>query len=226
MSERRAGDDLDPSEWSNPTATYDRVAPLYAEAFGDELNDKPFDRDLLIRFAEATRPRASAVGPVCDLGCGPGQIGAFLAEHGVEVMGIDLSEGMVAQARRCSPNLTFAQGDMTKLALSDGALTGIACFYALIHLPRVVVPVALAEMRRVLAERGDLLLAVHGGQGTLHAEEMLGQPAELDATLFLLPELRQLIEHAGFKVVEAHERAPYPREHPTPRLYVWATRRA
>ena len=79
-------------------------------------------------------------------------------------------------------------------------------------------------MARVLVPGGSLLVAAHGGRGTLHADEMVGQPADLDVTLFSLPELSALIQHAGFAIVEAHERAPYEVEHPTQRLYVWATR--
>jgi ubiquinone/menaquinone biosynthesis C-methylase UbiE len=226
MSEPVAGKDIDPAEWADAAATYDTVASSYADTFLHELDHKPFDRELLTRFAEALRPQAGADAPVCDLGCGPGHIGAFLAALGVPVVGIDLSEGMVAQARRCHPTLHFSQGDMTALDLPDHALSGIACFYALIHIPRSLVPVALVEVRRVLVDGGALLVAVHGGQGTVHATEMLEHPVALDATLFSLPELTTLLESAGFGVVEAYERPPYELEHPTPRLYVWATRGA
>jgi SAM-dependent methyltransferase len=211
----------DQPRWADPAATYDRVASAYADRFVDELDHKPFDRDLLARFA--ARTGSSAPHPICDLGCGPGHVGAYLAAHGADVIGIDLSAGMVAQARLSYPSLTFSQGDMTSLPLPDATLSGIVCFYALIHVPRPRVPVALGEMERTLARGGALLVAVHGGQGTLHADEMVGQPADLDVTLFSLTELADLVEEAGFAVVEAHERAPYAAEHPTQRLYIWAT---
>jgi SAM-dependent methyltransferase len=146
-----------------------------------------------------------------------------LAANGVDAVGIDLSAGMVEQARLAYPALSFSQGNMTALALPDNTFTGIVCFYALIHVPRSQVPTALWEMSRVLVRGGALLVAVHGGQGTVHADQMVGQPADLDATLFSLAELSELIQRAGFTVVEAHERAPYEVEHPTQRLYVWAT---
>ena len=226
MSEPVPGDDIDPAKWADPAATYDKVASAYADRFLHELDHKPFDRELLTRFADNMRPRAGAEAPVCDLGCGPGHIGAFLADLGLDVVGVDLSEGMVAQARRSYPSLRFSQGDMTALDLPDRSLSGIACFYALIHIPRSRVPVALGEMHRVLAEEGALLVAVHGGRGTLHATEMLEQPVELDATLFTLSELTDLLGAAGFDLVESHERAPYELELATPRLYVWGTRGA
>jgi SAM-dependent methyltransferase len=224
VSDRIPQGDIDPAAWSDHAATYDHVASLYAEKFVHELAHKPFDRDLLDRFAAALASRATAAAPVCDVGCGPGHIGAYLADRDVAVVGIDLSSGMVAQARQCFGSLTFSVGDMTALTLADQSLTGIACFYALIHLPRSAVPVALAEMHRVLAGNGELLLAVHGGQGTLFADTMLGQPVRLNATLFTLTELSGLVESAGFSIVEAHERAPYAEESATQRLYLWARR--
>jgi hypothetical protein len=49
--------------------SYDTIADEYARHVYGELEHKPFDRDLLTRFAAATTGR----GPVCDMGCGPGQ---------------------------------------------------------------------------------------------------------------------------------------------------------
>jgi SAM-dependent methyltransferase len=112
------------------------------------------------------------------------------------------------------------------LGLLNGSLQGIICFYALIHLPRVTVPGVLRELRRVLAVGGALLLAVHGGEGSLHVTEMMEQPANLDTTLFSLSELVGLVEAAGFDLVEKHRREPYSNEFPTERLYVWAVARA
>jgi SAM-dependent methyltransferase len=216
--------EADPIRWADPAETYDRVASAYADTFVHELDHKPFDRQLLNRFATTVRPTTSTTAPVWDLGCGPGHVAAFLAELGLDVIGLDLSAGMVAEAGRRYPSLTFARGDMTSLNLADQGLGGIVCFYALIHIPRTEVPLALREMFRVLAPARPLLLAVHGGHGTLHADEMVGQSADLDVTLFSLTELCELLEQAGLHVVEAHERAPYEAEHPTPRLYVWAER--
>jgi SAM-dependent methyltransferase len=223
LSEPHPLDEVHGTRWADPAPTYDRVAAAYADRFRNELDDKPFDRELLERFS-ATAAVASE-SAVCDVGCGPGHIGAFLAALGMDVIGIDRSAGMVTQARRDNPTLAFFQGDMTSLALRDEAVAAIVCSYALIHIPRDRVPHTLRELRRVLVVGGALLVAVHGGEGTLHADEMVGQQADLDATLFRLSELSELLEKAGLSVEEAHERAPYGAEHPTPRLYVWATRR-
>src|SRR6476469_4914219 len=63
-----------------------------------------------------------AVG--AHLGCGPGRVAAFLAAKGVEVVGIDLSLGMLEMARRAHPDLRCAVGDLGALPLANRSLDG------------------------------------------------------------------------------------------------------
>jgi SAM-dependent methyltransferase len=223
LSESDPIGEAEPARWADPAPTYDRVASVYAERFRDELDGKPFDRELLRRFAAKVATTPDSI--ICDVGCGPGHVGAFLADLGQRVFGIDRSAGMVAQARSDHPTVAFVQGDMTSLALLDEAVEAVVCFYALIHILRTQVLHTLRELRRVVGAGGAVLVAVHGGEGVLHVDEMVGQQADLDVTLFSLTELSELLEEAGLSVEEAHERAPYGDEHPTLRLYVWASRR-
>src|SRR6266581_8858125 len=68
-------------------------------------------------------------------------------------------------ARRLNPTLDFHQGNFFALELADGALAGIAAFYSLIHCARDELGRAVAELSRVLAPGGRLLMAVHAGTG-------------------------------------------------------------
>ena len=70
---------------------YDRVSSTYSGKFQNELDSKPFEREVLERFAEHTRGRSQ----VCDIGCGPGQIGRYPHDRGVDIYGIDFSPRMV-----------------------------------------------------------------------------------------------------------------------------------
>lgn len=199
-------------------ASYDAVAGSYAEQFFDELSRKPFDRDVLDAFVAACPP----AGRVLDVGCGPGQVAAYLVDHGVEASGVDLSPAMIETARRLTPGVDFTVGDMRRLAWTDGALAGVTAFYSLIHIERHQVPEVLREFARVLAPGGRLLLAVHGGSGNVQRDEFLGHAVPFAATLFTLGEIASLVEDAGFWVDAAHQREPYSFEHPTPRIYVAA----
>src|SRR5690242_14839547 len=126
--------------------SYDQVAPEYAEKFKNEMDDKPFDRDCLDRLAREVGP----LGPICDLGCGPGQIARYLHHKGVETFGVDLSPNMVREAQRLNPEIHFHQGDMLALPDADESWGGIAAFYCIIHIPRDQIVEALREMKRVL----------------------------------------------------------------------------
>ncbi len=61
-----------------------------------------------------TRIDAAAPAEVVDLGCGPGNLTALLAERwpGARVAGIDSSADMIARARRDSPGIDFEVGDV------------------------------------------------------------------------------------------------------------------
>jgi SAM-dependent methyltransferase len=187
-------------------SSYNRVAADYAERIAGELKHKPFDRELLDHFAALTLGR----GVVCDLGCGPGHVGQYLLERGVDVMGIDLSPGMLEEARRLSPGIDFREGDMRAIPGDDGSWAGIVCFYAIIHLPPEDVAKALREMSRVLQPDGLLLLAFHLGQGSVHNEDWWGHEVSVDAYFYELKEVQRQVAEAGLEAIEARERAPYP----------------
>lgn len=219
--------------WPDLAKSYDAVAADYAAAFAEELAGKPFDRDLLDRFAATVAAGGGGGGgggdggggggPVWDVGCGPAaHITRYLADRGVQAVGADLSPGVVEHASKTQPGLTFHVADMRALPTGDASLRGIVAFYSLIHLPREQLPVAFTEFRRALAPGGDLLVSMHGGTGEFASGQFLGHAVEFRATLVGLDELVDLAKAGGFTVVESHARPPYEQEHPTERLYVWA----
>ena len=110
MSEPARGHDPDDARWADPAPAYDALAGAYAERFMDELDAKPFDRDLLERWSAAIPPLRGTIGPVADIGSGPGQIGAFVASHRPRVICLDRSLPMTAQVRRHQQSLSALGG--------------------------------------------------------------------------------------------------------------------
>jgi len=200
---------------------YDRVAENYAEQFRNEMDKKPFDRKMLDWLAE----KVGGLGVICDMGCGPGQIARYLRGRGMKVCGVDLSPEMVRQGQRLNPDILFRQGDMFALAdIADNSYGGIAAFYAIVHVPRPSVVLALQELRRVLRPNGVLLLAFHIGQGKKHVDELVGKEVSLDFFFFETGEVKDYLRTAGFELEEAIERDPYSEEveYQSRRAYIFA----
>jgi SAM-dependent methyltransferase len=199
---------------------YDRIGAEYADHLGKELEAKPLDRELLLRFARAVTGR----GKICDLGCGPGQVARFLHEAGAEVFGLDLSAQMVAQARLLNPDIRFEQGDMLALDLPDGGLAGIAAFYAIVNFPGNWLPAIFREMVRVLTPGGLLLLAFHIGDEVLRPGALWGKPIRMEFFYHQPIKICELLCDAGFAIEETVERGPYAPEveHQSQRAYIFA----
>jgi len=199
--------------------SYDRLADEYARRIFDELRSKPLDRALLDRFAVA-----AGRGELCDMGCGPGQIARYLRDRGAVVFGLDLSPRMIAEARRLNPDITFREGDMLALDLSDGALAGIAAFYAIVNIPKESHSAVFREMTRVLQPAGLLLLAFHAGDDALREHKLWERPISMDFFLFEPAAIRRELEAAGLVIEDVIEREPYAPEveYQSRRAYIFA----
>ncbi len=200
--------------------SYDRVAEKYARHIYSELDNKPLDRELLTRLAA----RLQGKGEICDMGCGPGHIARFLRDQGANVFGLDLSPGMLEQARHLNPDISFRQGNMLALDLPDASLAGIAAFYAVVNLPRESLPQVFRELARVLQTDGMLLMSHHVGKETVHRDEWWERPISMDFHFLQPLEVQRELEAAGMQVEEIIEREPYAPavEHQSRRAYIFA----
>ena len=208
-----------PNSALNTQTSYDQVARKYAEKFKDEMDDKPFDRDCLDRLAR----EVAGLGPICDLGCGPGQVARYLHRRGVPTLGVDLSPRMVTEAQKLNPEIHFHQGDMLALPDADQSWGGIAAFYCIIHIPREKIMDALREMIRVLKPGGVLLISFHIGDEIKHLDEWWEKPVNLDFAFYQPAEMENWLREAGYESEEALIREPNPAvEVATLRAYLFA----
>jgi len=212
-------------------ASYDAVAQRYADEIGDELKDKPVDRAWLNLVVEL-----AGGGIVADVGCGPGHVTDYLAEQGARVIGIDVSPGMVAVASSRYQGKDFEIGSLLALPAGDAAWSGAVCAYSIIHLEAGQRPAAFAELARVIAPGGWLLLSFHIDDDA-HAvgeverlRQWWGEAVELDF-YYLDPEvIADEVEQAGFTVMAVTRRRPWPGaegrdgEHPSRRCHLLAQR--
>jgi SAM-dependent methyltransferase len=179
-------------------ASYDRVADTYAEhGFGD-LDREPWLRAALAAFAESVR----GLGPVLDVGCGPGTVTAHLTRLGLDVAGVDLSPRMVENARRLNPGLRFTVASATELDLAPASLGGVLGWWSLFNLPRDVLPEVLATFAEALVPGGQALVGTHVGDGDLPRHEAYGGiPVSWTTHLWQPEALVGLLTGAGLELV-------------------------
>jgi len=102
-------------------------------------------------------------GRVLDLGCGTGRTTGPLADRGYDVVGVDISEEMVARARERHPGVTFRVDDATDLSFDDGTFDYVLFSYYGIDclVPEAARLAAMAEAHRVLQPGGRFAFCSH-----------------------------------------------------------------
>ncbi|MCZ4122809.1 class I SAM-dependent DNA methyltransferase [Streptomyces sp. H39-S7] len=206
-------------------ASYDRVADNYAHlvvttGMGD-IRRQPWLKASIDAFADTV----GELGPVLDVGCGPGTVTAYLAERGLDVSGVDLSPRMIDNARRLHPQCRFRVASATELDLDQASLGGVLGWWSLFNLPRAVLPQVLAHVTHALKPGGHFITATHvGDQDAVRTEAYGGVPVRWTTHQWQPEQLVDLIEQAGLRPV-AELRLPAD-EQSGPGLVVMAKRPA
>jgi SAM-dependent methyltransferase len=183
---------------------WDEYAPFY-----DWENARTVGRSDVAFWQRIAR---DARGPVLELGCGTGRLSAPLAADGVELVGIDRSEPMLARARRKTDRaatrraskgarrrpgrLTLVRGDIRALPFAAGAFRLVLAPYGVLQ--SLVRPGDLAasldSVARVLAPGGmfgiDLVPDVPAWREYRNLRSLRGRTAD-GSSLTLIESVRQ-----------------------------------
>lgn len=189
--------------------SYDRVADAYVDmvattSLGD-IRLMPWHRAAMDAFADAV----GGLGPVLDVGCGPGTVTAYLVDRGLDASGVDLSPRMIEHARRLHPGCAFTVGSSTELDLAEESLGGLVAWWSLFNLSRRVLPQVLSSFARALVPGGQLIVGTHVGDGDLvRTEAYGGVPVRWTTHLWQPEQLLALVEQAGLQPVAELRLAP------------------
>jgi SAM-dependent methyltransferase len=147
-----------------------------------------------------TRLSLRADSRVLDLGCGSGWATRLMAGSAkrVRVVGIDISDEMIAQARAAStayPNVEFHVGSAEHLPFADGEFTHAFSMESIYYYGDMAA--ALSEVHRVLSPGGLFASVVdlyHENEPSHQWIEQLKVPVQL----LSIDEYHRLFEQAGF----------------------------
>lgn len=154
------------------------------------------DRELVSQWSTAL------MGPVLDVGCGPGHWTAFMAGQGVAAEGVDVVPQFIAHARERFPHVPFRAADLTELGMPTGYAAGILAWYSLIHLAPQDMPAALRELARRTRPSGGLLVGFFDGDAVAPFPH-----AVTTAYYWPVAELNRQLVAAGLDVLAIHTRS-------------------
>ncbi len=157
----------------DPQSTYDRIAAHFSAT-----------REYAWPEVESFLAGRSA-DRALDVGCGNGRHAETLVDHAVDVVGVDVSRGLLAEARKravdrgFSDRVAFLHGDAADLPLDDDVAT-LGVYVAAIHhlSPRARRVQSLNELARVLRSGGVALVSAWST-----AHDRFGREAGFDTTV-------------------------------------------
>ena len=144
-------------------------ADAWVASQGDEGD---FGRRWVMDAPMLERVGRSPVRRALDVGCGEGRFCRMLKARGIEAVGIDPTAPLIDHARRLDPGGDYRVEAAEALGFGDGTFDLVVSYLSLIDIPDV--RTAIAEMARVLAPGGRLLIANLAGYNSAADANDLG----------------------------------------------------
>lgn len=179
---------------------YNKNAEEYAKA-----GAAYFDMNHIHTFANLL-PKGARV---LDAGCGAGRDANLLQKKaGLQVVGLDLSKGLLAVAKNHFPDITFAEGNLLALPFEENTFDGVWSNTSLLHLETYAdAAQAISEMHRVLKTDGILHVVVKAQTGTHKTAVVSDKLSGHDRFFqyFKEKEITELLEANQFKMINIKE---------------------
>jgi len=170
---------------------YNKIAEKYYSAFSGKSNIPK----ALKQFGKFLKPNSK----ILDAGCGGGIASKILSKK-YELIGVDISEKMLAIARKNSPNIKFIKKDITKLNFPASTFDGICSFFVLLHLKERDIKRLIKSFYKLLKNKGVLIISTGTKKsdkyGPFLGEKIYWGGMEKD-------KLINLIKDEGFRIISS-----------------------
>jgi ubiquinone/menaquinone biosynthesis C-methylase UbiE len=182
----------------NDTVTrfWSLAAPAYDTQVLQRWVYRPAQDEVVVQLKSAGSRR------IADIACGTGILADRIARelHPDEVYGVDMSDGMLAQAKARSSVVHWLKGPAERLPFDDGALDAVVTTSAFHFFDQ---PAALAEFHRVLAPGGLAAVTTISPIQPLPLQWL--PDSRFNPSHNASPaQVRDLFEGAGFTIREQH----------------------
>ena len=182
------------------TRTWSVLAPVYDLPVLQQWIYRPPHNEVISQLRDHESRK------IADIACGTGILSDRIERelHPEEIYGVDMSDGMLNQARARSNRVQWLRGPAEQLPFDDGALDAVVTTSAFHFFDQ---PAALREFHRVLAPGGLVAVATLSAQHSLlqGLSDNRWKPQHNPSPTAM----RDLFEGAGFTVSDQH-RIPRP----------------
>src|ERR1700733_9724311 len=178
------------------TRVWGFLAPVYDQPFLQQWVYRPPHDEVIARLRDHQSRK------IADVACGTGILSDRIERElqPEAIYGVDMSDGMLAQARARSDQVQWLRGPAEQLPFDDGALDAVVTTSAFHFFDQ---PAALAEFHRVLAPGGLAAVATISPPSPLPLgwlPDSRFNPSHNAAPA----EMREMFEAAGFTIGEQH----------------------
>lgn len=160
-------------------------------------------------------------GKLLDLGCGPGNDSALFVQQGFEVVGVDFSEKMLAEARKRVSKATFIRSDLRNTEFADEEFDAIWSVGSLHHLAKADASGVLKKNHQCLKTGGFMFISVQSGEyeGIITQKQIGDGKVTCKFWSYWRPtDLVRELEQVGFTVIkQTHTETMRKRELPEKR---------
>jgi SAM-dependent methyltransferase len=152
-----------------------------------EQRERQAQQDAAFMLQDLAMPLASA--DVLEIGCGIGRLVPYVAPRALSYTGLDFAAPMLEEARRrhgALPNVRFLESDGLHVppAARDRCYQLVFAMAVLIHCPREVVAVLVADAWKLVSGDGELRLQLRAAEADASGE--LRRTLDLHASTGLL----------------------------------------
>jgi len=176
-------------------ATYNQLGPAY-DRWAASLRRADGSK-----YEALVKARLPAGASLLEVGCGNGALHTSALSSRFKVVGVDVSERQIREARRNVPEAVFHCGDIRECAFAGGTFDGIVSFYCFNHIARESHPPLCRKLHDWLKPGGLLVASFGCGDTDAWVGEWLG------ATTFFSgykpDKTCAILREAGFEIENA-----------------------
>lgn len=144
-------------------------------------------------------------GKVLEIGSGGGVDAKELLNLGFEYIGTDISSGLIKEARKLIPQVTFLNQSVYELKFDENTFDGIWAAAVLLHIPKSRIDEALQKIHFVVRPKGIGCISLKMGMGEkLIQDNFQNKKFSRLFSFYSLKEFSKILKRNNFEIISSY----------------------